>query len=143
MVHTTHPEAAARQRSYIRTARNELREEARRKLHRKLIEAYGRPGGGTKRTLEESGPGQEQPCKKVRVSEAYSDIQALSSDRELRDAFPLGQSVPRDPFAAPMFPSGNVSVDDGFPDPFAPRLYRFENDYLEPVAGGNGFMPFP
>jgi len=42
-----------------------------------------------------------------------------------------------------MFPSGDLSVDDFIADPYAARLYRYQDGYQMQVGGDNGFLPFP
>jgi len=140
MVHTTHPEAIERHRSYITIARIELRREARDKLHRMLIEASDRGNGASKRCSEEAHTEQNQLSKRARVSESRHDT--LSSNVESLD--PSALLLPRDPYAAPMFHSGDLPSGDWAIDPYAARLYQYQEGYQAQaqVAGVDNFLLF-
>jgi hypothetical protein len=102
MIHTTHPEAIARHRSYIQIARIELRREARDKLHRMLIEASNRENGVTKRGLEEANLDQDQSFKRVRVLDTDNGTQASKSDLEVHRVLTIFPAILSSPSNTPQ-----------------------------------------
>lgn len=97
MAHTLHPEAIDRHRTYIATARRELRKESRNKLH-KLLEGFTHADTGAKRRLPVEMC-DNQFAKKLKGELRLSQIHAPSPNTQ--PAYQGKSSL--DPFMPPIY----------------------------------------